>query len=306
MKILIIGNGFDVAHGLHTKYTDFLDYIIDNSSDCYLTNSWIRYFRYLKEYQRFRGEKWIDFEDEIKKVLYHIMALPISDPKDGSRHLLYSNEPIESVLNNANVQVAIEDDRIAYIEKLESELKRLIDILDGYMNAMDSKSINCISPDIKALDIDKILSFNYTNTYNRVYKKMDDNDFCFIHGQVGKRNIVLGYESNRDEDPHRVLDIKFKKFFQRIHNTTENVYNDWLKNKYIELYFFGHSFGESDREVLSELMLHPNVERITVFYHTEESKTSLITNICKIIGEDTIKKLSVEGRLVFQKLKDMI
>jgi len=25
MKILIIGNGFDLAHGLSTKYTDFLD-----------------------------------------------------------------------------------------------------------------------------------------------------------------------------------------------------------------------------------------------------------------------------------------
>ncbi len=28
MKILMIGNGFDLEHGLPTKYTDFLDYII--------------------------------------------------------------------------------------------------------------------------------------------------------------------------------------------------------------------------------------------------------------------------------------
>jgi hypothetical protein len=27
MDVLIIGNGFDLAHGLETKYTDFLDYI---------------------------------------------------------------------------------------------------------------------------------------------------------------------------------------------------------------------------------------------------------------------------------------
>ena len=27
MNILVIGNGFDLAHGLPTKYTDFLDFI---------------------------------------------------------------------------------------------------------------------------------------------------------------------------------------------------------------------------------------------------------------------------------------
>jgi len=29
MRILILGNGFDLAHNLPTKYTDFLEYIIE-------------------------------------------------------------------------------------------------------------------------------------------------------------------------------------------------------------------------------------------------------------------------------------
>lgn len=28
MNILVIGNGFDLAHGLPTKYGDFLDFIL--------------------------------------------------------------------------------------------------------------------------------------------------------------------------------------------------------------------------------------------------------------------------------------
>lgn len=28
MNILVIGNGFDLAHGLPTKYTDFLDWVV--------------------------------------------------------------------------------------------------------------------------------------------------------------------------------------------------------------------------------------------------------------------------------------
>ena len=27
MNIIVIGNGFDLAHGLPTKYTDFLEYV---------------------------------------------------------------------------------------------------------------------------------------------------------------------------------------------------------------------------------------------------------------------------------------
>lgn len=37
MNILIIGNGFDLAHGLPTKYTDFLEF-------CYkikITQNWV-------------------------------------------------------------------------------------------------------------------------------------------------------------------------------------------------------------------------------------------------------------------------
>ena len=40
MKILIIGNGFDLAHGLPTKYTDFLKIcsIAKTAKVCYLRN----------------------------------------------------------------------------------------------------------------------------------------------------------------------------------------------------------------------------------------------------------------------------
>ena len=32
MQILILGNGFDLAHGLKTTYLDFLNYCIENNS----------------------------------------------------------------------------------------------------------------------------------------------------------------------------------------------------------------------------------------------------------------------------------
>ncbi len=37
MKILMIGNGFDLEHDLPTKYTQFLDFIIEFRNDYHMT-----------------------------------------------------------------------------------------------------------------------------------------------------------------------------------------------------------------------------------------------------------------------------
>ena len=108
MNILVIGNGFDLAHGLPTKYVDFLEMIqcfksitnepnimkaggLDNIEkpiyafldrfifeECALRdefnkliedNFWIEYFLQCPMYQK---ENWIDFESEILNVIQSI------------------------------------------------------------------------------------------------------------------------------------------------------------------------------------------------------------------------------------------
>lgn len=32
-RLIIIGNGFDLAHGLHTKYSDFMEYLCSYEKD---------------------------------------------------------------------------------------------------------------------------------------------------------------------------------------------------------------------------------------------------------------------------------
>lgn len=105
MEILILGNGFDLAHGLETTYTDFLRFVesftnlinnptilnsgglsntekpiykyLDNLifnktklcselKQLLIDNIWIEYFSSRKSYI---NENWIDFESEISKVI---------------------------------------------------------------------------------------------------------------------------------------------------------------------------------------------------------------------------------------------
>ena len=82
MKLLVIGNGFDLAHNLPTRYTDFLRYCkeynekdpVNNSNeinqeflDFIKNNIWFKYFTKLKELNQ--KSTWIDFEKEIANII---------------------------------------------------------------------------------------------------------------------------------------------------------------------------------------------------------------------------------------------
>lgn len=76
MDILVIGNGFDLAHDLKTKYKDFLEYCISennkrfpisiNYGTTFIDNIWLRHF-IIKQHEL--GDTWIDLEQEIYNVI---------------------------------------------------------------------------------------------------------------------------------------------------------------------------------------------------------------------------------------------
>lgn len=83
---------------------------------------------------------------------------------------------------------------------------------------------------------DKILSFNYTNTYARLYDKYGSAEYCYIHGKANitnsiiTNNMVLGIDEYLTEDrKNKDTDfIAFKKFYQRIYKETGGEYKDWI------------------------------------------------------------------------------
>ena len=127
MIILVIGNGFDIAHGLPTKYGDFLTFICcftelynnvggnmdadvrqnlmefkSNDNDLYeemyslvIDNIWIRYFQSIADKMRQKGkENWIDFETEISGVIQAFDAVRHSVEKqyiEGNRKVEMEN-----------------------------------------------------------------------------------------------------------------------------------------------------------------------------------------------------------------------
>lgn len=371
MNILIIGNGFDLAHNLPTKYTQFLEYIetflkyeksTENSilhsssnicGDRELTslnqdvlqyimtlyssdkdiydeflnlvndNSWIKYFSGLYT-EIDKNDGWIDFEKEISKIVQTLNAIRVSNNEQISKgisiHNLTLNKThariIKRFLDLENTEnseyTRIEPDAILrYKELLISDLHRLIRSLEiylcTYVQSIDTNSIDYI----KNLNINKVLSFNYTNTYKKIY--CPDNpriDFDYIHGEANIQNneknccLVLGideFQKGEEKDLDNEF-VQFKKFYQRILKNTGAHYTDWLEehharkeqfrsnpsvNVELNVFIIGHSLDITDKEILYSMLINEN-PNVTIYYHSKKALEDQISNLVKVIGEEEL------------------
>ena len=285
MEILVLGNGFDLAHDLPTKYSDFLEFIrvvrevIEKGNDkvhwgklnkwiqvliqtnldsCFITspeckqfwldlignNIWVEYFN---RNQILIKEGWIDFENEIAFVIKSLDQ-DMNKP-DNKRISLHSNmnnlsNPflreyysdytfVAQFIDSVNRNITFKEIR----DRLFGDLNKLIKTLEYYLIEYVNKiEIEVVSPDIKDLNPDKILSFNYTETYNKLYGKRKQIEYDFIHGRAEQHHsiednrLVLGIDEYLSEDRKNfdVDFIAFKKYFQRIHKQTGSLYKDWV------------------------------------------------------------------------------
>ncbi len=150
------------------------------------------------------------------------------------------------------------------------------------------------------------MSFNYTDTYQKLYDPDKRAKYCYIHGQATTEdskencNLVLGideYLSEYNRDDGNSFEW-FKKFYQRIYKGTDTSYVDWIDEYMMtcqilhnvanppsnELHIYGHSMDKTDKDVLSSLILMPNTVT-KVYFYNDEDRSKKIINLIKIIGE---------------------
>lgn len=291
MNILVIGNGFDLAHRLPTRYTDFLKWveaeyelsILAKKDDffrseyvevviegmhsskknkvkpakrsmmrqkeiwqCITNNHWIEYFfHYISP-----NGNWIDFEsligyvikdiDEgVRKRHFYATVENLSDYYFNRKISNYNKEIRKKLFSNRTQM-----DYKGLRDILLSDLNRLIRALEIYLyEVVEQRGVYWRLPDINNIHIDKVLSFNYTDTYRRLYDPEGEAEYDFIHGKlngeviVTTNNMVLGIDEYLPEERRNreVEFIAFKKYYQRIYKQTGCQYKKWvdtIKNDY--------------------------------------------------------------------------
>lgn len=214
--------------------------ILDELYNCIKKNIWLNYF---VNHTKYLGENWIDFESEISKVIrdLDVAVCQLINGNEISKFHIYKNSTLSSIVWAANLFPEDIYRNIKSIETftnmLNTDLEKLIRALEIYIAGFVEKvPIDKKSIDIENLNPNHLLSFNYSNTYERVYGKEKNIKYDYIHGKadinknVETCNLVLGIDEYLDDNRKNedLSFLTFKKYYQRIYKSTGNSYLDWV------------------------------------------------------------------------------
>lgn len=348
-NVLVIGNGFDIAHGLYTKYIDFYNFcnaikrVLNDKKDIAIredikeellrsefmkstaniinnkkivnddmlekminickNNYWLNC---IEERNLSNDPHWCDIEgviaDEISKLSY--VAKKYDGARVNARALNESKEIIniyQHVMNYASKSYSFKTSVCLFKEKLLSDLNDLTWMLEIYL----SKFLNRKSKTYKffeTLNIDYIINFNYTDTYNKLYKKNIPTHF--IHGKIRNNdkdamNMVFGIGDSINEDDNNYEFIEFQKYYQRIIYKTGNNYAKWLDNNEImNIFIFGHSVNEVDGDIIKRLITR-KYTNIYIYYYDQPALNSIVANLTRILGKEMIIDYTDKNKIVF-------
>lgn len=315
-KLVLIGNGFDLAHGLKTSYKNFLDWYMCEAFQQFCNNK--VYKDSLIEIEN-KYSAMITVSNEKPKTFEEVLSF-ISSSK--YQLIKYQSNFFQRLLDSfkANNWVDIEcdyfkllkahfsghhfDEKKEVVYKLNRDFDFIITKLSEYI-----KTINNTFTNIPNLKIDnsrynlgkvfaatdnnskvKFLNFNYTETLSAL-DYANQEEIIHIHGRVtdiDRNPIIFGYGD--ESDPA----------YQNIEDSGENIYLEHIKSfgyfrtrnyhkllSYIDsapyvVYIVGHSCGLSDRVLLNEIFEHSNCEKIEIFYHIRND------------GSDNFKEITQE------------
>lgn len=365
-KILITGNGFDLFHGLPTKYGHFMAVMkkienieekeefgfndlfdenfnlkffndIDKMNEYYDVekikfskdsileiklllneNIWYKHFNTVLEL-----ETWIDFELEIYKFLEEICLFVDKMKVKSVYKLIYENTNYD-FLDHFEIYGNEGENKEYFDRKLKLDLNKILIELTNSLNVFKeifSKYLDSIvvefyqnkSDRISILPfnlMNEIYTFNYTPTIEKFYGRKTI-EIVYLHGDIDKKNIVLGV----NEIPDLVKKGKgfdFTKNFQKIKNRTNKKFIKIPvanKNNLRETVFYviGHSLDESDKTYINDLFEFLKIDqnkfsKIVIFYFDEKDYNSKLNNLFKILNEEIIVEMNKNGRLSFVEL----
>lgn len=332
MKILVLGNGFDLDHNLPTSYISFLHFcnsvldmdnpnLLENLTEVQLTyidilkdnpeikdtflcfiknNHLLNYFNNRLEKQ---GENWIDFEREIKSIITEFKCIDYELKQSNCYKVTTdSKHKVHQVLDDLGLSCIDRNDwdenTLKTIHKdLCRNLNNFSHALEYYITVfINTTCVDGISPDIVEFDADKVISFNYSDTYERMYGGVRWNEVVdHVHGVANSNfdkdsSIILGVTS-LEENMHSSY-VEFEKYFQRISKKTGNEYRKWLQSMAgikgsIEIMFFGHSLDSADSDIIKDLICNENAT-IFIYYHNAKAHQQIVANLIEILGKEQL------------------
>lgn len=285
-------------------------------------NKWFQYFKNTG----YEKEGWIDFEREIESVLLKIEIyfdeilpkieeikrnLKSGETITASKYIdsdykeifkLFSCEDLELAPyteNGINVKIKTKEinnqfnrpkQKKILLDNMKKELDTLIKCFRIYtMEFIEKFKITKECDKIKNLGKLLVLNFNYTNTFEKVYKDQLA-EMCYVHGSIKDDNLVMGVSDDFIENNDYIY---FQKFFQRIQKRTGIEYKDFFEKGYniykgatAEVYIMGHSLDKTDKGVLEKFF--DEKYKVNIFYHAQWAYEEQVIKLVEMFGKERI------------------
>lgn len=169
-RLILVGNGFDMQHGLDTSYKSFVNKNKDNPV--------IKEFCELVEKVDGTGKNndWYSFEEQMERIANWMFEKNLSEDVDLSDYEVLDKQ----------------------MEQYNSLFERLADLLFQYLaDEYNSKKIKQVDSIRKEFTKDTYaISFNYTDTI-----KLYTDNYYFVHGSINEDgNIILGFANGKISD----------------------------------------------------------------------------------------------------------
>lgn len=311
-NLYIIGNGFDLAHSLPTKYSNFKEYLIskyqideETERNVFITPAYQTNYKGLEVFDE-KGfarlfinliddvsndiVNWSDFEDCLGKIDWE----KILDYEYNENYIIDGNIDIFS--NEYNYEW---NRRVDFYSSIASTIGEGDHILTDYFadwigfiqeNYIDSNlNLKKLTLFEQINDADSFfINFNYTLTLEKLY---NFKNVFHIHGIAGKRNIVVGHGASNfdftteDYSKDDAMSI-FSQIFERYKKNTKKIYQDNLKEfkklSIIEnIYIFGCSLSQVDGFYFEKISHHVSSKVNVKINIYDNSKEDYYLNILK-------------------------
>lgn len=282
-NLFILGNGFDLAHGLPTKYSDFYNYLkskhpnanendvdylleptlLPDGSEYYNPNQVVAFLiSMISQTECRNGENWCDVENSLGQFDYWEFMDTID--------VFVGEEP------NLFRKAYAYEDAVANIHIPTTSIKILF---SNWINsiAIDNCKLNYDFNKLIDKKSDLFLTFNYTTTLEEIYG-VDEHNILHIHGVQGE-DIIFGhgvrnrrfdsYPTGSEHglyDIHRSLEKDTGSIIKKNLDFLNNL--EGIKN----IFSYGFSFSKVDLPYIIEICNNLKKHNITWYLSDFEKK----------------------------------
>ncbi len=269
-ELYIIGNGFDIHHGIPSRYSDFKDYLVTRNKP--LHDHVIEYLPV--------EENWCDLE------------------------MAFAHLDVDNVIDEATQYLqsySAENWSDSFHHDYQFEIEKIVTDLSSGLKAFFCQWISQLElplpeyPNYKLIRLHQnsmFLNFNYTRTLQHIYGVSDEN-IVYIHGEAeqGETEIILGHswspekipDLNYVSDPESmdtrimegndIVNSYFGKTFKPSEKIIKDNINFFSSIKNVsKVFVLGHSLSKVDLLYFVEIVksIKVDAEWIVTYYGNEE------------------------------------